>query len=88
MVIQSNCQPMSAKPKNDKAIKAGKDLQIQPHPRHAHCPRPSVPHPHGSGTPLGMGTPSLLEQKSFPPEPPPAQCEAITAHLIDTPGKT
>lgn len=33
MVIQSNCQPMSAKPKNDKAIKAGKDLQIQPHPQ-------------------------------------------------------
>ena len=26
-------------------------------PHRAHCPHPSVPHPHGSGTAPGMGTP-------------------------------
>ena len=42
-------------------IKVGKGLSghlIQPpaHPHHAHCPRPSVPHPHGSQTPPGTVT--------------------------------
>ena len=31
-------------------------------PHHAHCPRPSVPHPHGYGTPPGTVTPPLPGQ--------------------------
>ena len=31
-------------------------------PHRAHCPRPSVPHPHGSGTPPGTVTPPLPGQ--------------------------
>jgi len=38
-----------------------KTPKISPNPLHrAHCPRPSVPHLHGSGTPPGMVTPPLL----------------------------
>jgi len=65
-----------------------------PNPPHcAHCLRPSVPHPRGSGAPPGMGTPphSLgscavqhrsLGEEIFPniqPEPPLAHLKAITS---------
>jgi len=55
-------------------------------PHHAHCPHPSVPHPHSSGTPPGALTPPVpmqclttLFEEIFPsiqPEPPPVQLKA------------
>ena len=62
----------------------------------AHCPRPSVPHLHGSGTPPGTVTPPppwvavplqhhSFREEMFPniqPEPPLVQLKAITFCLI------
>jgi len=50
--------PQENKAFSDRIIKVGKDhwdhlLQLPTHPHHAHWPRPSVPHPHGSSAPPG-----------------------------------
>ena len=77
-----------------KVGKAVQDPQVQllTQPHRAHCPRPSVPHPHSSGTPPGMVTPPppwaavplqhcSLGEEYFPniqPDPPLAQHEVIS----------
>ena len=58
--------------------KSSKIPKPKPNPsHHAHCPRPSVPHLHGSGTPPWTVTPPLpdhsFKEETFPyiqPDPP------------------